>query len=564
MENKYELKIDLQSGESIMTKAKYRTGDTNSAKMEVTLVNEGLVQSILGEDITWNFEKADHTHCTQNMTNGVSILDAENGVLLIVFENQTLSCPGLVRASITFVKDGIINNTIMFAFTVNGTVNGGDLSIDYITAIETKIAGWQSEIDVIKAGAVVKTRIGMRVNIKNTDWATQGPNWSSLGSPVSTMVFNPSYATVSGGDGTLTQCHVYTPYTTVSKRTTVKAKVQCVNGSVAGQYGLALSLLSTNMSNRCSFQTQLITDPNDGASEKITFYLNQTLTKNNGNAKLPPTNPMDVIEMTITSDNTAVFIKFNNITQGVIISHVFRWDAQNSNPTNIFQLGFSCFGGVWNILELTCVDNEVQNPELLFIGDSLSSGVTGISNMKTGRDFPSIIAQRFPTQTISRWCGGGDTVNLYIGQSALSELLLRKPKYAFMLIGLNDIGLYGRTLAQLQADYIVLINALKANGTIIIHGGMIPNISKDTRPFNTWVKNTYINDLNIDMFSPLAEVGVCPLVSGGGAFGLNAFWLADSATHLNEAGDFRVADVITMFLIENNIFNPSQMLNIVP
>lgn len=150
MENKYELKIDLQSGESIMTKAKYRTGDTKSAKMEVTLTNEGLVQSILGEDITWNFEKADHTHCTQNMTNGVSITDAENGVLLIVFENQTLACPGLVRASITFVKDGVINNTITFAFTVNGTVNGGDLSINYITDIETKIAGWQTEFDDIK------------------------------------------------------------------------------------------------------------------------------------------------------------------------------------------------------------------------------------------------------------------------------------------------------------------------------------------------------------------------------------------------------------------------------
>lgn len=148
MQNKYELSIDLQSGESIMTKAKYRTGDTNSAKMEVTLVNEGLVQSILGEDITWNFEKADHTHCTQNMTNGVSILDAENGVLLIVFENQTLACPGLVRASITFTKDGVINSTIMFAFAVGGTVNGGDLSINYITDIETKIAGWQTEFDL--------------------------------------------------------------------------------------------------------------------------------------------------------------------------------------------------------------------------------------------------------------------------------------------------------------------------------------------------------------------------------------------------------------------------------
>lgn len=543
MENRYKISYDIKN--RCVNNIKFKQGDTDSSVIEVSLIDNSLPLNITGEVIEFRFLKNDKTIVYQDITSGVTIIDALTGKVECVLTNQTLAYPGIVRCEIHRSKDGKGLTTPAFNFTVESSIGeDGILSINYI--------------------GTIKKRIGMRVNIKNTDWATQGPNWSSLGSPVSTMVFNPSYATVSGGDSTLTQGHVYTPYTTVSKRTTVKAKVQCVNGSVAGQYGLALSLLSTNMSNRCSFQTQLITDPNDVASEKITFYLNQTLTKNNGNAKLPPTNPMDVIEMTITSDNTAVFIKFNNITQGVVISHVFRWDAQNSNPTNIFQLGFSCFGGVWNILELTCVDNEVQSPELLFIGDSLSSGVTGISNMKTGRDFPSIIAQRFPTQTISRWCGGGDTVNLYIGQSALSELLLRKPKYAFMLIGLNDIGIYGRTLAQLQADYIVLINALKANGTIIIHGGMIPNNSKDTRPFNTWVKNTYINDLNIDMFSPLAEVGVCPLVSGSSTFDLNAFWLADSTTHLNEAGDFRVADVITMFLIENNIFNPSQMLNIVP
>jgi len=151
MENKYKVKIDLQSKETIMTPAQYRIGDTNSAKMEVTLTYAGEIVDLTGQDITWNFEKSDHTNCSQNMSNGVSIVDPINGVFQIIFMSQTLACAGIVRTTITFTKDGIISNTIMFAFTVNGTVNGGDLSINYITAIEQKIAQIQNDYDIIES-----------------------------------------------------------------------------------------------------------------------------------------------------------------------------------------------------------------------------------------------------------------------------------------------------------------------------------------------------------------------------------------------------------------------------
>ena len=411
----------------------------------------------------------------------------------------------------------------------------------------------------------LKKRVGKRFSILNSDWATQASNWSNVGSPNSTMVFNPNYATISGGDSGLLMAHLYTPFKTVSRRVTVRTKVQCINGSMASQYGLVCHLYSANTSAKSSFSCQIANEPSDVASGRVTFFLNQlTANKNNGNAKLPPTNPMDIFEVTMTVDQTAVYMKYNNLTQGAIISHVFRWDSQAYNPVNMWQFGFSCFGGAWNILELDCVDNELVNPDLIFIGDSLTSGVTGVGNMKTGKDFPAIIANRFPSYSVTRWSGGGDSVNMYSETKALNELLLRKPKYAFLLMGLNDIGLFARTLAQLQVDYATLVSTLKANGTTIIHGGLLPNNVRDTRPFNSWVKATYSNEFNIDMFSPLADTNVCSLQSGSASFGMNSAWLADTNTHINEAGDFRLADCISVFLVENNIFNPSQMLNQVP
>ena len=143
MENRYKVNIDLKSRE-IRTDARFRTGDTNSGTMEITLTNNSLVENITGQNITFNFQKADGKTVTQDMTNGVKIIDGEKGIFEVVLRNETLQVAGKVNCNITFTKDDEITSTIGFIFTIDQSIGDGEISKNYISAVETKLIEWES------------------------------------------------------------------------------------------------------------------------------------------------------------------------------------------------------------------------------------------------------------------------------------------------------------------------------------------------------------------------------------------------------------------------------------
>jgi len=167
MENRYPFIIDLKNRTS--SSIRYKQGDTDSSILEINLVDGGLVKDITGETIVFNFAKPDGTTVNQDMslTGGVTVLDALKGKFQCKLKNQTLAAPGVVICEIVFSNAGIISSTSKFNFTVESSIGGGPLSKNYITQIETTIAGWQNEIDIIKAAYDSASKANLSIEVTN-------------------------------------------------------------------------------------------------------------------------------------------------------------------------------------------------------------------------------------------------------------------------------------------------------------------------------------------------------------------------------------------------------------
>jgi len=146
MENRYKLTIDMKN--RVISNTKFKQGDTDSSVLEINLVDNSLAVDITGQTIVFNFAKPDGTIVTQDITTGVSILNALDGNFQCILKNNTLAAPGLVNSEITFSDSGKILSTVTFNFNVDKSIGNGSLSTNYISAIETKIIDIQNTFDV--------------------------------------------------------------------------------------------------------------------------------------------------------------------------------------------------------------------------------------------------------------------------------------------------------------------------------------------------------------------------------------------------------------------------------
>jgi lysophospholipase L1-like esterase len=253
-------------------------------------------------------------------------------------------------------------------------------------------------------------------------------------------------------------------------------------------------------------------------------------------------------------DQQAFSVKCTNLTQKASIINTYRFDSGTTfPPPNCSNFGLNCVGGTWKLTEFTVTANELKNLDLLCIGDSITSGALAT---KAGRDFVSIIASRFPGYRISRYSGGCDGAFHYAQTTVLNEIVSLAPKNAMILLGINDYN-NGRSTAQLESNYGTIVTALKNAGINVIHAGLLPNNSVDTRIFNNWVKVSYSSDVQFDLFSPLAALGVNVL--SGGSYGINSSF-SDDGLHPNDTGSLVLGDVLTFELIRNGILSPSYPL----
>jgi len=145
VENRYKLTYDLKKKN--ITSIIYKQGSIGSAVLEVTLTDDGKIVVLTGETLVFNFKRTDGSLVTQDITKGVTILDAANGVVECVL--ASLGIPGVVVCEIYSTKNGSTLPLSSFNFMVEESI--GVLSIKYIAAINDNILNWQSDIDSIKA-----------------------------------------------------------------------------------------------------------------------------------------------------------------------------------------------------------------------------------------------------------------------------------------------------------------------------------------------------------------------------------------------------------------------------
>ena len=166
MENRFLLTLDfkLKTTRSIS----FVQNNVGTSVLEISVVDGGQVTDpatglltggnvidITGQTISLAFLKPDNTLVIQDETTGVAILDALVGKLECILLSNTLAATGVIKAEVSFSKDGNKLSTTQFNFTVSKSLDNGSgvLSSNQIPIIEAQIEEWQTEFD---AGEVIR------------------------------------------------------------------------------------------------------------------------------------------------------------------------------------------------------------------------------------------------------------------------------------------------------------------------------------------------------------------------------------------------------------------------
>jgi len=163
MENRYKINYDLKN--KTISNIKFTQGDNGTSVIEVNLLDGGLVKDVEGQTIKFNFLRADNNAVVQTSTTGVTILDSTKGKFECALQSGTLAVAGLVKCEMSFTKDGKTLSTESFTFMVSASI--GVLSINYISAINSKLVEWQNEFNLMKAEYEASTHENTTVEIVN-------------------------------------------------------------------------------------------------------------------------------------------------------------------------------------------------------------------------------------------------------------------------------------------------------------------------------------------------------------------------------------------------------------
>ena len=294
MENRYKITIDMKN--RVISNIKFKQGDTDSSVLEINLVDNSLAVDVTGQTIVFNFAKSDGTIVTQNITTGVSIINALTGNFQCILKNDTLAAPGLVNCEITFSDSGKILSTVTFNFNVAKSIGIGEISTNYISQIETIIVAENVRItnETLRQGnesTRVTSETG-RVSAENIRVASEGGRVSS---ELSRVTVEGLRVTAETGRNTLEGTRISQENTRKSNETT--------------RVG-AESVRSTNENGRITAE-----------SARVTADGNRTTAE--GLRAVAEVNRVNVESARVITDNNRSFIGvFDNATAYVIGNQV--------------------------------------------------------------------------------------------------------------------------------------------------------------------------------------------------------------------------------------------------
>jgi lysophospholipase L1-like esterase len=117
-------------------------------------------------------------------------------------------------------------------------------------------------------------------------------------------------------------------------------------------------------------------------------------------------------------------------------------------------------GGTYQILGWQCINNEVQNPSTLLVGDSKIMGFDASSFDNT---IPAIIGKKYNNVAVS--AGFGDKTSDILNH--LPEIIAMKPKVVVFAAGSNDVR-FGVSASTTMANVASIKSAFEATGAKFI------------------------------------------------------------------------------------------------
>jgi hypothetical protein len=120
----------------------FSQGDVKTAILIINLTENDTALDLTGKKVRVSFKKSDGTSVMQDMTTGISFLDAAAGKIQIQLSTQALSARGNVRGQISISDEvaGLVAETAEFTFVVRESiVNTSIISRDELPIIEQTI-----------------------------------------------------------------------------------------------------------------------------------------------------------------------------------------------------------------------------------------------------------------------------------------------------------------------------------------------------------------------------------------------------------------------------------------
>lgn len=255
-------------------------------------------------------------------------------------------------------------------------------------------------------------------------------------------------------------------------------------------------------------------------NDTVAFYSSGTLAVSAG----------DSICTTIEKIGASYIMTSINLTQGGSLTDIytfsFIYPATLLIPPYI-KFGLCSFGGQHTVYFFNVSTNEVEDCDILFIGDSKTVGYYAGSEANT---FTNLIKTDFPTKKICVSAGGGGTTKSAL--KVIEELKSYNAKKVFIFLGCNDV----RIGSAYQTFYPQLVDELEKNGSEIYHILSAPENAIDVTSLNTFISTRYVSGNILNAYT---------LLWSGFSTSLNVIYNSGDGVHLNAAGELVIKNLVS-------------------
>lgn len=251
-------------------------------------------------------------------------------------------------------------------------------------------------------------------------------------------------------------------------------------------------------------------------------------------------NSDEILLLLVVSGFTVTAHAINLTTQQSIVSAQWYAGGTPLVPSVVRRIGnpsIFMLGGSQQVLEHSFFCTMKREPAILFVGDSLTVGLTISSATET---FVGKLKRKVKEDVYMDACGGNTTTDI---NSCLSEILSIAPTYVLVMMGTND-AFNGVLLATFLASFDTFITTLiRAKITPIIIE--IPPFGSSHSAAQT-LATSYNAGLHTAYDGRFRFVAINASLTSAGF--LAALYNSGDDIHLNDVGDLVIDDAVTLVM----------------